>query len=167
MPRARATLAVLAGVLCAAQFAEGTAWADAPDGGMETRHGPSLITIDNSNADSWLEIDRTLNVLGPLSRGTAGSDHDGGGGAIEQHVTGPSDARLQAAPVEQGEHDDTDGQEAGAAAGGDDPEGDADRDATSGTGQNAGTGTGGTGPQGAGPCASRPATPGEGHPACP
>ncbi|WNI32828.1 hypothetical protein [Streptomyces sp. ITFR-6] len=77
VPRARATLAVLAGVLCAAQFAEGTARADAPGGGMETRHGPSLITIDNSNADSWLEIDRTLNVLGPLSKGTAGSDHDG------------------------------------------------------------------------------------------
>lgn len=130
VPRARATLAVLAGVLCAAQFAEGTAWADAPDGGMETRHGPSLITIDNSNADSWLEVDRTLNVLGPLSKGTAGSDHDGGGGAIEQHVTGPSDARLQAAPVEQGERDEPDGRETGAAAGGDDPEGDADRAAT-------------------------------------
>ncbi|MFJ2094321.1 hypothetical protein ACIOEW_34465 [Streptomyces sp. NPDC087901] len=165
MPRARATLALAVGVLCAAQFVEGTAWADAPDGGMETTHGPSLITIDNSNADSWLEVDRTLNVLGPLSRGTAGSDHDGGGGAIEQHVAGPSDARLQAAPVEQGEDDEEDDREVGAAAGGDDPEGDADRDATPDTARNAGTD--GTGPQEARPCGSGTATPQEGHPACP
>ncbi|MFE2598205.1 hypothetical protein ACFXCZ_17190 [Streptomyces sp. NPDC059396] len=44
-----------------------------------------LIVIDNSFADSWLEIDRTLNTL-LLSRGTAGSDHDGGGGAIDVHT---------------------------------------------------------------------------------
>ncbi|WP_275560264.1 hypothetical protein [Streptomyces sp. 5-6(2022)] len=41
-----------------------------------------LVVIDNSGADSWLEVDRTLNTL-LLSRGTAGSDHDGGGGAID------------------------------------------------------------------------------------
>ncbi|MBI0298341.1 hypothetical protein JBE04_28725 [Streptomyces sp. PRKS01-29] len=41
-----------------------------------------LVVIDNSAADSWLEVDRTLNTL-LLSRGTAGSDHDGGGGAID------------------------------------------------------------------------------------
>ncbi|WP_413806463.1 hypothetical protein [Streptomyces sp. OE57] len=41
-----------------------------------------LVVIDNSGADSWLEVDRTLNAL-LLSRGTAGSDHDGGGGAID------------------------------------------------------------------------------------
>ncbi|MFF3750950.1 hypothetical protein ACFYYH_10895 [Streptomyces sp. NPDC002018] len=41
-----------------------------------------LIVIDNSFADSWLEIDRTLNTL-LLGKGTAGSDHDGGGGAID------------------------------------------------------------------------------------
>ncbi|MER5525576.1 hypothetical protein ABT075_13350 [Streptomyces sp. NPDC002677] len=36
----------------------------------------SLITvIDNSNADSILEVDRTANVQ--AGRGTAGSDHDG------------------------------------------------------------------------------------------
>ncbi|MEU9203581.1 hypothetical protein [Streptomyces sp. NPDC048332] len=165
MPRARATLALAVGVLCAAQFTEGTAWADAPDGGMETVHGPSLITIDNSNADSWLEVDRTLNVLGPLSRGTAGSDHDGGGGAIEQNVAGPSDARLQAAPVEQGDDEEEDEREVGAAAGGDDPEGDADRDTTPGTARNAGTD--GAGPQEARPCGSGTATPQEGHRACP
>ncbi|MFE4963342.1 hypothetical protein [Streptomyces sp. NPDC056660] len=38
--------------------------------------GGSLITvIDNSNADSILEVDRTANVQ--AGRGTAGSDHDG------------------------------------------------------------------------------------------
>lgn len=164
VPGARAAVALAVGVLCAAQFAEGTAWADAPDGGMETTHGPSLVTIDNSNADSWLEVDRTLNVLGPLSRGTAGSDHDGGGGAIEQHVAGPSDARLQAAPVEQGEDEEEDDErEVGAAAGGDDPEGDADGDATPDSARN--DGTGGTGPQDARPCGSGATTPQEGHPA--
>ncbi|MER6567628.1 hypothetical protein ABT288_15945 [Streptomyces sp. NPDC001093] len=36
----------------------------------------SLITvIDNSHADSWLEVDRTANVQ--TGKGTAGSDHDG------------------------------------------------------------------------------------------
>ncbi|MGW1914785.1 hypothetical protein ACWCQS_29680 [Streptomyces sp. NPDC002076] len=36
----------------------------------------SLITvIDNSHADSWLEVDRTANVQ--TGEGTAGSDHDG------------------------------------------------------------------------------------------
>ncbi|MEU2332510.1 hypothetical protein ABZ770_12615 [Streptomyces sp. NPDC006654] len=38
--------------------------------------GDSLITvIDNSHADSILEVDRTANVQ--AGRGTAGSDHDG------------------------------------------------------------------------------------------
>ncbi|MFD8412354.1 hypothetical protein ACFV2Q_11440 [Streptomyces sp. NPDC059650] len=39
--------------------------------------GGSLITVvDNSHADSVLEVDRTANVQ-YRSRGTAGSDHDG------------------------------------------------------------------------------------------
>ncbi|MFD8814027.1 hypothetical protein ACFV23_21650 [Streptomyces sp. NPDC059627] len=38
--------------------------------------GGSLITVlDNSNADSILEVDRTANIQ--AGRGTAGSDHDG------------------------------------------------------------------------------------------
>jgi hypothetical protein len=38
--------------------------------------GGSLITVlDNSHADSILEVDRTANVQ--AGRGTAGSDHDG------------------------------------------------------------------------------------------
>ena len=36
----------------------------------------SLITvIDNSHADSWLEVDRAANLQ--TGSGTAGSDHDG------------------------------------------------------------------------------------------
>ncbi|MFF3391365.1 hypothetical protein ACFYW1_10615 [Streptomyces sp. NPDC002669] len=150
---ARAALAIALGALCQGQLAAGTAWADAPDGGMETHHGPSLITIDNSNADSWLEVDRTLNVLGPFSKGTAGSDHDGGGGAIDQNVSSSQGVGVQAAPDEQSDEDEEedeepwggDGAGAGsgaapapaprttapesAATGGDDDEGDADRDA--------------------------------------
>ncbi|WP_406382166.1 hypothetical protein [Streptomyces sp. NBC_01618] len=45
-------------------------------------------------------MDRTLNVLGPFSKGTAGSDHDGGGGSIEQHVSGSQGVGVQAAPNE-------------------------------------------------------------------
>lgn len=63
--KTRAVLVIALGALCQGQLAAGAAWADAPDGGMETHHGPSVITIDNSNADSWLEVDRTLNVLAP------------------------------------------------------------------------------------------------------
>ncbi|WP_073767328.1 hypothetical protein [Streptomyces sp. CB02923] len=50
-----------------------------------------LLVVDNSSADSWLEIDRTLNTL-LAGKGTAGSDHDGGGGAIDvrtRDATGP------------------------------------------------------------------------------
>ncbi|MFE7464413.1 hypothetical protein ACFU6R_09945 [Streptomyces sp. NPDC057499] len=130
----RAALLITLTALC--QAATGTAWADAPDGGMETHHGPSLITIDNSNADSWLEVDRTLNVLGPFSKGTAGSDHDGGGGAIDQNVSSSQAVGVQAAPDEQADEDDEDedaplppaAPPESAATGGDDPEGDADHD---------------------------------------
>ncbi|MFD7526478.1 hypothetical protein ACFV8E_02485 [Streptomyces sp. NPDC059849] len=135
--KARAVLVVALGALCQGQLAAGAAWADAPDGGMETHHGPSLVTIDNSNADSWLEVDRTLNVLGPLSKGTAGSDHDGGGGAIDQNVSTSQGVGVQAAPDEQADEDGEEEEEGGATAGsapvpesaatgGDDYEGDAD-----------------------------------------
>ncbi|MFD7667382.1 hypothetical protein [Streptomyces sp. NPDC059788] len=50
----------------------------APRGGTSV----GLLVVDNSAADSWLEIDRTLNTL-LAGKGTAGSDHDGGGGAID------------------------------------------------------------------------------------
>ncbi|MFJ8856010.1 hypothetical protein [Streptomyces sp. NPDC102437] len=134
--KARAVLVIALGALCQGQLAAGAARADAPDGGMETHHGPSLVTIDNSNADSWLEVDRTLNVLGPLSKGTAGSDHDGGGGAIDQNVSSSQGVGVQAAPDENENEDEGDEDEGvapgsgaapeSAATGGDDYEGDAD-----------------------------------------
>ncbi|MEU4929047.1 hypothetical protein AB0G54_21400 [Streptomyces yokosukanensis] len=53
---------------CAALLGAGAAPAGA--------QGGSLITVvDNSNADSWLEVDRAANVQ--AGSGTAGSDHDG------------------------------------------------------------------------------------------
>ncbi|MFE3141664.1 hypothetical protein [Streptomyces scopuliridis] len=83
-------VAATTSVLCGA----GTAQADDDE---PERSGPvagrnvGLLVIDNSHADSWLEIDRTLNMLF-RSKGTAGSDHDGGGGAIDVQtgdVSGP------------------------------------------------------------------------------
>lgn len=43
--------------------------------------GGGLVTVvDNSNADSWLEIDRTANLQN--GSGSAGSDHDGAGSLV-------------------------------------------------------------------------------------
>ncbi|WP_333770562.1 hypothetical protein [Streptomyces sp. IBSBF 2435] len=53
---------------------------DPPPPSHGSNHG--LLIIDNSNADSWLEVDRTLNTL-VHSKGTAGSDHDGDGGDVD------------------------------------------------------------------------------------
>lgn len=50
--------------------------------------GGSLITvIDNSNADSWLEVDRTANLQ--HGSGSAGSDHDGAGSPLGSLAGGP------------------------------------------------------------------------------
>ncbi|GGX79195.1 hypothetical protein GCM10010510_25180 [Streptomyces anandii JCM 4720] len=49
--------------------------------------GTSLITvIDNSHADSILEVDRTANVQ--TGSGTAGSDHDGSAVDLMQTLVG-------------------------------------------------------------------------------
>ncbi|WP_234364906.1 hypothetical protein [Streptomyces sp. RTd22] len=88
-------LAATAGVLCGGQTAWPAASASAtpaasdpcpcaPDEEPEEPApvaGPhiGLVVIDNSFADSWLEIDRTLDTL-LLSAGTAGSDHESGSG---------------------------------------------------------------------------------------
>ncbi|GHE01291.1 hypothetical protein [Streptomyces alanosinicus] len=59
--------------LAAAAAAALVGAAAAPSGASADK---SLITvIDNSNADSWLEVDRAANVQ--AGSGTAGSDHDG------------------------------------------------------------------------------------------
>ncbi|MBZ4320462.1 hypothetical protein [Streptomyces huiliensis] len=51
-------------------------------GGNAGRSTFGVLVVDNSRADSWLEVDRTADAL-VGSKGTAGSDHDGGGGAID------------------------------------------------------------------------------------
>jgi hypothetical protein len=128
--RARTATAVALSVLCGGQLAAGAARAEGTERSAPL-FGLSVITIDNSGADSWLEVDRTLNMLAPLSKGTAGSDHDGGGGAVEQIVSGSSGVGLQAAPTQapdDEEEEEDEGHPESAACGGDDPEGDADHD---------------------------------------
>ncbi|MEV5599057.1 hypothetical protein [Streptomyces sp. NPDC052496] len=66
-----------------------------------------LLVVDNSSADSWLEVDRTLNTL-LAGKGTAGSDHDGGGGAIDVHTRdangpGADPARVGHPPWQTGD----------------------------------------------------------------
>lgn len=61
-----------------------------------------LLVIDNSSADSWLEVDRTLNTL-IGSKGTAGSDHDGGGGAIDMRIGDHSGSGAGTGSAESGE----------------------------------------------------------------
>ncbi|MEV5146390.1 hypothetical protein AB0L14_18615 [Streptomyces sp. NPDC052727] len=47
----------------------------------------SLITvIDNSHADSWLEVDRAANLQ--TGSGTAGSDHDGSAVDVVEALVG-------------------------------------------------------------------------------
>ncbi|MFI8518870.1 hypothetical protein ACIGEZ_13735 [Streptomyces sp. NPDC085481] len=65
IPRPRAALPVLGAVLLVAA------------GAAPAAAGGSLVTvIDNSHADSVVEVDRAANVQYGSS-GTAGSDHDG------------------------------------------------------------------------------------------
>lgn len=59
--RAMTVLAVAATVLAAAGAAQAS--------------DLHLMLVDNSQADSWLEVDRTGNL--EIGDGTAGSDHDG------------------------------------------------------------------------------------------
>ncbi|MFJ6572058.1 hypothetical protein ACIQNU_32110 [Streptomyces sp. NPDC091292] len=67
IPAARTAALTLAAA--AAALGAGSLPAQAADGLVV------LTLVDNSNADSWLEVDRTLNTNhGP---GTSGSDHDG------------------------------------------------------------------------------------------
>ncbi|WP_052488791.1 hypothetical protein [Streptomyces sp. 150FB] len=64
-----------------------------------------LLVVDNSSADSWLEVDRTLNTL-IGSKGTAGSDHDGGGGAIDMRIGDHSGSGSGTGSAESGEDGD-------------------------------------------------------------
>ncbi|MFD8081350.1 hypothetical protein ACFV4F_06580 [Kitasatospora sp. NPDC059722] len=56
-------------------------------GGAPPAAAGGLITvIDNSHADSWVEVDRTANVQ--QGGGSAGSDHDGAGAVVGGSVIG-------------------------------------------------------------------------------
>ncbi|MFI9201390.1 hypothetical protein [Streptomyces sp. NPDC053048] len=102
LPRAGVVLALAAGALLGGHAGQASAAAPRhPDADEETGYGPPagarapllgllVIDIDNSHADSWLEVDRTLNTL-LGGRGTAGSDHEGGEG-IEIITRGLSEA---------------------------------------------------------------------------
>ncbi|MFF3109225.1 hypothetical protein ACFVSN_08555 [Kitasatospora sp. NPDC057904] len=58
-------------------------------GGAPPAAAGGLITvIDNSHADSWVEVDRTANVQ--QGGGSAGSDHDGAGAVVGGALKGGS-----------------------------------------------------------------------------
>ncbi|MCD9141863.1 hypothetical protein [Streptomyces albireticuli] len=76
--------------------------AEAPHCSDSRRIG--FLFVDNSGADSWLEVDRTANTVA-AGKGTAGSDHDGGGGAIDVHnrdVTGTGNSPAQSRESDDG-----------------------------------------------------------------
>ncbi|MEU3562176.1 hypothetical protein [Kitasatospora sp. NPDC006786] len=63
--------------------------------------GGGLITVvDNSNADSWLEIDRTANLQN--GSGSAGSDHDGAGSLVGGLLGPGSSSRPSVRPMAEG-----------------------------------------------------------------
>ncbi|MFF2846487.1 hypothetical protein ACFVT5_09150 [Streptomyces sp. NPDC058001] len=66
IPAARAAAVTVA---AAAALGAGAVPAQAADGLI------ALTLVDNSGADSWLEVDRTANYN--TGAGTSGSDHDG------------------------------------------------------------------------------------------
>ncbi len=79
--RARLGTRALTGALLAAGAAgflvcETSGPAVADDSASKETRGSAFSLIDNSHADSWLEVDRTANSQ--VGSGTAGSDHDGG-----------------------------------------------------------------------------------------
>lgn len=67
---------VLTGAAAGLLVCEGAGFAVADDAASTETRGSAFSLIDNSHADSWLEVDRTANAQ--LGSGTAGSDHDGG-----------------------------------------------------------------------------------------
>lgn len=74
VPRMRTATVLAAAVLGAAA-------------GPAAANGGSLVTvIDNSRADSIVEVDRTNNIS--TGSGTAGSDHDGSAVDLMQALTG-------------------------------------------------------------------------------
>lgn len=63
--------------------------------------GGALITVvDNSHADSWLEVDRTANLQN--GSGSAGSDHDGAGSLVGGLLGPGSSSRPSVLPEAEG-----------------------------------------------------------------
>ncbi|MCX4546233.1 hypothetical protein [Streptomyces sp. NBC_01565] len=88
IPRNSLLIAVAAGLLLASPAGHGAASAEEDGTGRRkplppVRQPPAqilpvvvkLVLIDNSGADSWIEVDRTANSQS--GTGTAGSDHEG------------------------------------------------------------------------------------------
>jgi hypothetical protein len=73
----RATRALLATAAASLLVCETAGFACADDDSPPAPESRSweISVVDNSHADSWLEVDRTLND--EVGSGTAGSDHDG------------------------------------------------------------------------------------------
>ncbi|MFI9581920.1 hypothetical protein ACIHCQ_08755 [Streptomyces sp. NPDC052236] len=97
-------VAALASILCGAGVAQADEDSEAETDGSGPGRNVGLLVIDNSRADSWLEMDRMLNTLID-SKGTAGSDHDGGGGAIDVQTgdtSAPATAPGSTSAPEQG-----------------------------------------------------------------
>jgi hypothetical protein len=71
-----AARALLAAAAASAAVCQTASLAFADDSKSSESRGSAFSLIDNSHADSWLEVDRTANST--IGSGTAGSDHDGG-----------------------------------------------------------------------------------------
>jgi hypothetical protein len=83
-----AIIAVAAGILLGVNTAHAAAFEEANSGDQHKGGSPAGLTVlnvDNANADSWLEVDRAGNVQ-TLSRGDAGSDHEGDDGAADDEM---------------------------------------------------------------------------------
>jgi hypothetical protein len=54
--------------------------------GPASASGGLVTVVDNSHADSWLEVDRAANLQ--TGSGTAGSDHDGSAVDVVEAIVG-------------------------------------------------------------------------------
>ncbi|MFS4091746.1 hypothetical protein [Streptomyces sp. AF1A] len=78
------------------QLARATAVAAAVLGagaGPAAASGGLVTVIDNSHADSWLEVDRAANLQ--TGSGTAGSDHDGSAVDVVEAIVGAAGRHAQ------------------------------------------------------------------------
>ncbi|MQY13040.1 hypothetical protein SRB5_31800 [Streptomyces sp. RB5] len=93
--------AVAVAVLLGTNLTQAVADTDHDEHRAGSPAGITLFSVDNSNADSWLEVDRTANAM-LFGHGTAGSDHEGGsdGDGIEEPEEVPAGGPAGVRPVE-------------------------------------------------------------------